>query len=195
MHSQTYVLLVLTGLMINLPASALEATAQASMLVNTCVACHGTDGSSVGPATPTIAGMRKPLFIKAMQDVKSGKRPSTVMGLIAKGYTDEEIEIMADYFSKQDIVRYPQHVDAHKAQSGKALHKQYCDGCHKIDGQTQPLFNTLAGQWMPYLKHRLSEFGSSDSSSPMMTSTLEYFVQNNSEESLEELIHFYGTHK
>ena len=36
-----------------------------------------------------------------MQEFKSGKRPATVMHQHAKGYTDQQIELMADYFSKQ----------------------------------------------------------------------------------------------
>jgi len=194
MHFQKYkyILLLITGVIVNLPAKTLDTntTAQVFMLVNTCVGCHGIDGSSLGPATPTIAGMRKPLFIKAMQDMKNGLRPSTVMGVVANGYTDEEIEMMADFFSKQKVVRYRQNVDLEKAQRGKELHKQYCDSCHKIEVRTQPLFN-IAGQWMPYLRFRLSQFKNGDS---MMASALEYFVlKNDSEERLEELIHFYGS--
>jgi len=196
MHLLKYILLLITGLMVTLMVSAIErnSPAQVSMLVNTCVGCHGNDGSSVGPATPSIAGMRQPLFIKAMQDMKSGKRPSTVMGLLAKGYTDEEIEMMADFFSKQEVVRYTQNIELEKAERGKQLHKQYCDGCHKIEGRTQALFNTLAGQWMSYLKFRLSDFRNGDASSSMMASALEYFIlKNESEESLEDLLHFYGS--
>ena len=36
---------------------AYAATPSARMLANTCAGCHGTDGSSVGPASPTIAGI------------------------------------------------------------------------------------------------------------------------------------------
>ena len=36
-----------------------------------------------------------------MQDYKDGKQPSTIMQQLAKGYTDEQIALMADYFSKQ----------------------------------------------------------------------------------------------
>ena len=178
----------------NLPTTA-NTTAQVSMLVNSCVVCHGNDGSSLGPATPTIAGMRRFLFVKAMQEMKSGKRPSTVMSVIAKGYTDNDIEIMADFFSTRDIVRYPQTFDAKKAQKGKVLYEQYCKGCHNIEGRVESLSNIIAGQWIPYLRIRISEFQHTDYSSPIMTSTLEYFVQNNSEESLENLIQFYGSYQ
>ena len=35
---------------------AIAGGASASMLADTCSGCHGTDGASVGPASPTIAG-------------------------------------------------------------------------------------------------------------------------------------------
>ncbi len=180
-----------------LPVNALQTqTPQVSMLVNTCVACHGLKGSSVGPATPIIAGMHKPLFLKAMRDMKSGKRPSTVMGLIAKGYTDHEFQLMADFFTQQKIVRYPQPVDKEKTRRGRLLHNLYCNGCHKIEGPTELLSNNLAGQKMPYIRQRLFEFiNGEDQTTPVMASSLKHFIQNNSESDLDDLIHYFGSHQ
>ncbi|MCG8122535.1 MAG: cytochrome c4, partial [Candidatus Thiodiazotropha taylori] len=31
--------------------------ASASMLANTCAGCHGTNGASIGPASPSIGGI------------------------------------------------------------------------------------------------------------------------------------------
>jgi len=189
-----YALLLLTGLMLNSSAYAVEA--RVSMLVDTCVGCHGVDGNSVGPATPSISGMRETLFIKAMTDMKSGKRPSTVMGVIAKGYTDKEIAIMAAFFNKQDsVTRYSQRFDTEKARQGEMLHEQHCSGCHKIDGPRKPLGNKVAGQWMPYLRHRLSEFRSGDdTTSPIMASALKYFLKVHKEKGVENLVHYYGSY-
>ncbi len=189
-----YVFLVLIGFVLNFPANATEA--RISMLTDTCIACHGEKGVSVGPATPSISGMRESLFIKAMEDMKTGKRPSTVMAIIAKGYTSREIAIMAAYFHKQPTTRYSQSVDEEKARRGKVLYEQYCSGCHKIKGKRKPLSNKVAGQWMPYLRIRLEELRSGrDSTSPVMTSAVKNFLKTNSEESLEDIIHFYGSQK
>ena len=70
------------------------------MLANTCAGCHGPNGTSLGPTTPSIAGISKEYFIQTMNDFKSGDRPSTIMMRISKGYSDEDIALMADYFSK-----------------------------------------------------------------------------------------------
>lgn len=65
-----------------------------------CAACHGTNGHSVGGA-PMLAGLEKSYFIKQMQDMKSGTRPTTVMSKHAKGYSDAEVEQLANFFAAQ----------------------------------------------------------------------------------------------
>ncbi|MGD8811812.1 MAG: cytochrome C [Thioalkalispiraceae bacterium] len=69
-----------------------------AMLSNSCSACHGTDGKSPG-AIPSINGKSSDFISKALKDFRQGSRPSTVMGRHAKGYSDEEIQLIADYFS------------------------------------------------------------------------------------------------
>ncbi len=186
-------LAIIAGLLLNLSANASDP--QIHMLVDTCIACHGTDGSSVGSATPNIANMREALFIKAMQDMKSGERPSTVMGVIAKGYTDNEIRIMANFFNQQQAILHRQNFDVQKAQKGRQLHNLYCNGCHTIEGPTDLLSNNLAGQQMPYLRHRLTEFinDADPTVSPLMKNALKHFIDNNSQESLDYLIHYYAS--
>ena len=68
-------------------------------LAATCFTCHGTDGRSVGGIPPSLAGQSKEYLVQQMKDFKSGKRPATVMQQQAKGYTDEQIERIAGYFS------------------------------------------------------------------------------------------------
>lgn len=65
-----------------------------------CANCHGTNGRSVAEV-PSLAGQSATVLINKMQDYKDGKQPSTIMQQLAKGYTDEQIALMADYFSKQ----------------------------------------------------------------------------------------------
>jgi cytochrome c553 len=67
-------------------------------LAVTCNGCHGTDGHSKG-AAPSLAGRPASQLDKAMKDFKSGKRPSTIMDRIAKGYTVQEIAAMSKYYS------------------------------------------------------------------------------------------------
>lgn len=63
-----------------------------------CAYCHGPDGKSRG-AIPTLAGLERGYFVQQMKDFKSGARPATVMHQHAGGYTDEEFEKLAAWFS------------------------------------------------------------------------------------------------
>ena len=68
------------------------------MLSNSCAACHGTDGKSPGEI-PSIYGKSSEFISLALLDFREGKRPATVMGRHASGYSDEEIRLIAEYFS------------------------------------------------------------------------------------------------
>ena len=67
----------------------------------TCAACHGTNGVSVGGALAGLAGLNKDYFVLQMKNFKEGKRDATLMHQISKGYSDAEINAMADYFAAQ----------------------------------------------------------------------------------------------
>lgn len=79
----------------------LSETGVRSMAAN-CAACHGTGGRSApGSAVPGLAGRGRDEIVQAMAQFKSGQRPATLMHQIAKGYSDDEIAAMADYFARQ----------------------------------------------------------------------------------------------
>jgi cytochrome c553 len=65
-----------------------------------CANCHGTDGRSRG-GIPSLAGRNKAELVRQMQDFRAGKRPSTIMEQLAKGYSDAQIEAAAAYFAAQ----------------------------------------------------------------------------------------------
>ena len=69
-------------------------------LAATCTACHGTDGRSVDGVPPSLAGRGKGELLQMMKDFKSGTRQATVMHQHAKGYSDAQLDLIADYFSK-----------------------------------------------------------------------------------------------
>ncbi len=71
-------------------------------LAATCSNCHGTNGKAVpGSSVVSLAGM-EPLYIVAqMRAFKLGTRPATIMHQLSKGYSDAQIEQIADYFAAQ----------------------------------------------------------------------------------------------
>jgi cytochrome c553 len=88
-----------------LAAAPLAAPAQdtpaARSLAATCAACHGTDGRSVTNDVAGLAGLPREHIVSQMRAFRDGTRPATVMHQIAKGYSDQQIELMADYFSRR----------------------------------------------------------------------------------------------
>jgi sulfide dehydrogenase cytochrome subunit len=66
-----------------------------------CFGCHGADGANRTSIPPIIQGVPAGYIESAMKAFRDGSRPSTIMGRIAKGYTDEEIAAMANYISSQ----------------------------------------------------------------------------------------------
>lgn len=73
---------------------------QARSIAATCTNCHGTNGLSQG-GTPSLAGQSKADLVRKMQDFKSGKTPATIMHQLAKGYTDEQIDLASGFFAAQ----------------------------------------------------------------------------------------------
>jgi len=80
-------------------ASADEITARS--IAATCAACHGTAGHSATRTVEPLAGKPKERIIELMQAFRSGKKPATIMQQISKGYSDQQIEMVATYFSEQ----------------------------------------------------------------------------------------------
>lgn len=85
-------------------APAVALPSNAAYLASNCANCHGTTGTSKG-ATPSLAGQQKSVIIEQMKAFRDGKRPATIMHQIAKGYTDAQIELVADFFSRQTPAR------------------------------------------------------------------------------------------
>ena len=71
-----------------------------SMAAN-CAACHGTKGEPArGSTLAGLAGKPRNELLTSLTQFKEGKKPATVMNQLAKGYSDEELAALADYFAK-----------------------------------------------------------------------------------------------
>jgi cytochrome c553 len=122
----------------------------------TCDTCHGPNGVSSGPAVPTIAGFSPQYFVKSMDEFRDDTRPSTVMGPIAKGYSDDEIAAMAAWFTKRpfigDVINLipPQKAGriAFRADLGADGHIHLVKGAKGLSpADTSPRVRALQGQY------------------------------------------------
>ncbi|MGF1548324.1 MAG: c-type cytochrome [Thiotrichales bacterium] len=73
--------------------------ATGKMLGNVCAACHGTHGKSYDEYMPSLAGIDRQHLVQSMRDYRDDRRQSVVMNRVAKGYSDAEIDALADFFS------------------------------------------------------------------------------------------------
>jgi cytochrome subunit of sulfide dehydrogenase len=96
------VLAMLAGTVHGQPTDSDARTAR--YLASNCANCHGTSGTAQA-AMPSLAGQQKNYIVEQMRAFRDGKRPATIMHQLAKGYTDQQIELIADYFSRQKPAR------------------------------------------------------------------------------------------
>jgi cytochrome c553 len=100
----SYSILIVIGAVAAMAAGSVAAQSgdanAARNLAATCANCHGTNGVSQG-VTDSLAGVSKDELVRKMQDFKTGKRPGTIMQQLAKGYTDQQIELIAGWYATQ----------------------------------------------------------------------------------------------
>lgn len=65
-----------------------------------CTGCHNTGGRAIGDGVP-LAGMPADRLSQLMAEFRDGKRPATVMNQIAKGYTPEQVKLIAAWLAAQ----------------------------------------------------------------------------------------------
>jgi sulfide dehydrogenase cytochrome subunit len=170
---------------------ASAASPDAAMLSNACAGCHGTHGGSAGMTMPSLAGQSKTAVVEAMKKFKSGERPSTVMGRLAKGYSDAEIDLMGDFFSRQKVHFTQQTIDAAKAAKGASLQEANCSRCHLEDGKEgKDDTPVMASQWLHYLRTQMDLY---QSGKRKMPEKMAEKVKPLSAEDLDALLHFYAS--
>lgn len=82
------------------PAALAQDKHLARNLAATCANCHGSNGHARGAIKP-LAGLPAGQILAAVADFRSGALPATVMHQIAKGYTEEQMQLIAGYFAAQ----------------------------------------------------------------------------------------------
>lgn len=174
-------------------AMAQAAPPTAAMLSNACAGCHGTNGGSAGPSMPSLAGQSKEAIVDAMKKFKSGARPATVMGRLAKGFSDADFVAMGEYFSKQKLHATNQTLDKAKIAKGASLQETNCGRCHIEDGKEgKDDTPAMASQWLPYLQIQMADYLSGKRKMP---EKMEEKVKPMSKQDLDALLHFYASVK
>ncbi|MEQ1879826.1 MAG: c-type cytochrome [Burkholderiales bacterium] len=100
MRASTHVAVTITIALAGVGSAQAADNVQGRNWAASCTGCHGSQGRSE-EGMPQLAGLDKSLIVNAMKEFKAGARPATVMHQHAKGYTDEQVERIAEYFAAQ----------------------------------------------------------------------------------------------
>ncbi len=187
---------LLAGVLI-VSAQTLADSKDPAMLSHTCAGCHGTYGASAGNGMPVIGGQPKVFLLQAMNNYKEDKRHSTIMQRLAKGYDAEQLEAIADFFSRQSWESADVKTDSERVDDGKKLHaSKGCAGCHGNTG-IAPAPNTprLAGQYPDYLVLQMKYYLNPQVAIPSNAQAMRGMLKGSSDEDLKALAEFYASQK
>jgi len=119
-----------------------------------CGGCHGEDGVSGSPATPSIAGQDAQYVAAALVAYKDGSRANDTMKGLAASLDDKTTKNLAAYFAAQQ----PKAPNVRKPLT-TAEWVERCNRCHGVNGNsTDPRFPMLASQRVEYLEKALLDY-------------------------------------
>jgi cytochrome c553 len=121
-----------------------------------CSGCHGEDGVSASPATPSLAGQDAGYLVAALQAYKGGLRANDTMKALAASLDDAAMKNVAAFFAAQQ----PKAPNVHKPLTTEEWTER-CNRCHGVNGNsTDPRFPMLASQHAAYLRKSLQDYQS-----------------------------------
>jgi len=100
---------LISTLLMSLLATGLTNIAQAADLkagtevAQGCVMCHGQNGLSMMPGTPSLAGQSDIYLVSQLKQFRDGKRHNEVMNIIAKPMSDADIENVSAWFARFEV--------------------------------------------------------------------------------------------
>lgn len=125
-----------------------------------CAACHGADGNSSIPGTPSLAGQPALFIENQLVLIREGIREVTpAMAQALQGMKDAEIRQLASYYAALKPVRPASPADAATAKRAQAVaQKAHCGSCHLPDYSGREQIPRLAGQREEYLLEAMRQY-------------------------------------
>ncbi|HML13026.1 MAG TPA: c-type cytochrome [Xanthobacteraceae bacterium] len=129
-----------------------------------CAGCHGNEGVSANPTTPSLAGQDAQYLADALVEYKNGSRGDETMKGLASPLDERAIKDLAAYYAALEpqapVVAKPLSVDQWA---------QRCNRCHGPGGNsTDPRYPALAAQRADYLEKVLHAYRTRERRSPEM---------------------------
>ena len=129
-----------------------------------CASCHGQDGNSTDPNTPSLAGKDAQYLAMAATSYGKGKRDHAAMKSVVEPLSKAEIDNVSAFYATQKPKAPPVTKPLKTAEWA-----QRCDRCHGVNGNsTDPGVPVLAAQRQPYLAKALNEYRTGARTSAVM---------------------------
>jgi len=117
-----------------------------------CLECHGKAGVSERPEVPSLGGMPEFYALLQLVEFRDGDRESTIMRVMVKDMTDDDLRAAAAFVGAQPRSPSPTASGdpARMARGRELASKHHCGGCHG------PEF--LGGHQMPPLRQQREDY-------------------------------------
>lgn len=90
-------------LLVCLPLYAGNPSRGQELAAEVCASCHGNDGNLVlADNYPRLAGQHEDYLVVALKAYRSGDRQNAIMGAFAQNLSDQDIDNLAAWFSRQE---------------------------------------------------------------------------------------------
>jgi cytochrome c553 len=149
------------------PAAKADPAQAQAIVTKVCAACHATDGNSVSPANPVLAGQHADYISKQLADYKNNKdRKNPVMFGMASSLSPQDMKNLGAYFESQKP-KSRAAKDPALVKLGQQIYRggimakgvAACASCHGPNGAGIPAqFPRVAGQYAEYSTAQLQSF-------------------------------------
>lgn len=92
-------LLLSTGGLASPPGTAEEPLPAKQKVQTLCQICHGMDGVASDSMVPNLSGQHKMYMVIQLEAFRDGTRQHPQMSIIARGLTDEDIDLVAGWYA------------------------------------------------------------------------------------------------
>jgi cytochrome c553 len=150
-----------------------------------CASCHGEDGNSETPGSPSLAGQQPSYFLAAVRKYLDGSRSISTMEPTLRGLSNLDLQNMALYYASQT----PAQRDAPPfgdAAAGEPLTGR-CGGCHGVGGVSNDSATpNLASQDPQYLFSAIRAYRDRTTRQPDVMRVV------GSDKQIEDIVAFYA---
>ena len=170
-------------------AMAAGDVARGETLADTCLSCHGSEGSRSADLpyrVPKLGGQKASYLLVALKAYRGGARRDPGMIALAGTLSDQEMADVVAYFANLGN----ENAAAGGSPGGSFKAARNCGACHGQNGiGLSPGWPTLAGQYEDYLVAALNQYRNGNRQDPVMVSV----VSTLSDETVALLAKYYSS--